>query len=185
MGKYEVTQEQWETVMGRNPSRFRGAKNPVENVNWNDCQVFIKKLNARIPGGGFRLPTEAEWEFAARGGNRSHGYIYSGGNDINAVAWYYGNSGKRTHEVGQKAANELGLHDMSGNVWEWCADRYGDYSVLAQTDPVGPSSASYRVLRGGGWSFSAGSCRSAYRSWFGPDGAADFAGFRVCLAPGP
>ena len=161
IGKYEVTQEQWQAVMGSNPSKYKGSRKPVERISWNDCQEFIKKLNS-LTGLNFKLPTEAQWEYAARGGNKSRGYKYSGSNDIESVAWYYGRGGAK--EVGQKQPNELGLYDMSGNVLEWCQDWYGSYSSSSQTDPAGPSTGSYRVNRGGGWSFSAGSCRVSYRS---------------------
>ena len=138
--------------MGSNPSRYTGDDNlPVEQVSWKDVQEFIQKLNA-LTGKTYRLPTEAEWEYAARGGNQSQGYKYAGSNTVGDVAWHYGNSDHKTHPVGQKQPNELGLYDMSGNVWEWCQDWYGDYSSSAQTNPTGPSSGSYRVLRGGSWS---------------------------------
>ena len=162
IGKYEVTQEEWEAVMGSNPSYFKGAKLPVEQVSWDDCQEFIRKLNA-LTGKQFRLPTEAEWEYAARGGNRSRGYKYSGSNDVGSVAWYADNSGDTTHPVGQKQANELGLYDMSGNVYEWCQDWWGDYSSSPQTNPTGPSSGSFRVFRGGSWNNYAGYCRVSRR----------------------
>ena len=118
IGRYEVTQEEWQAVMGSNPSWFKGPKRPVENVSWDDCQAFIKKLN-EMTGKQFRLPTEAEWEFASRGGIKSQGYKYSGSNNLNSVAWYADNSGNTTHDVGQESPNELGIYDMSGNVWEW------------------------------------------------------------------
>ena len=146
--KYEVTQALWKAVMGSNPSNWKGDDLPVETVSWDDCQTFIRKLNA-LTGKNFRLPTEAEWEFAARGGNNSRGYKYAGSNNIETVAWYDGNSGNKTHVVGTKSPNELGLYDMSGNVWEWCQDRYGSYSGASQTNPTGASSGSNRVLRGG------------------------------------
>ena len=152
IGRYEVTQEEWQAVIGSNPSYFKGAKRPVESVSWNDCQEFIRKLNA-MTGKHFRLPTEAEWEYAARGGNRSRGYKYAGSNDLNSVAWYEDNSGNQTHEVGSKQPNELGLYDMSGNVTEWCQDWYDSkyYSSSPQSNPQGPSSGTYyRVIRGGG-----------------------------------
>ena len=168
IGKYEVTQELWEAVMGNNPSKFKGTRRPVENVSWNDCQEFIRKLN-ELTGASFRLPTEAEWEFAARGGNNSRGYKYSGSNAIDKVAWYYDNSGGETHAVGGKSANGLGLYDMSGNVWEWCNDWYGSYSSSSQTNPKGPRDGSYRVRRGGSWNFDAKDCRVSYRSDNTPD----------------
>ena len=160
--KYEVTQALWRAVMGSNPSHFEGDNLPVECVSWNDCQTFIKRLNS-YTGRDFRLPTEAEWEFAARGGNYSRHYKYSGSNYISDVAWYSDNSGNRTHPVGTKQANELGLYDMSGNVWEWCGDWYGSYSSYSQNDPTGPNSGSCRVLRGGGWDGSVRGCRSSFR----------------------
>jgi formylglycine-generating enzyme required for sulfatase activity len=164
IGKYEVTQEEWEAVMGSNPSNFRGARLPVEMVSWNDCQTFIQRLN-QLTGQHFRLPTEAEWEFAARGGNagKSHGYKYSGSASIDAIGWYTSNSGIQTHPVGQKQANELGLFDMTGNVCEWCQDWYGSYSSQVQTNPTGPSSASGRVIRSGGWYLDARNCRVSIR----------------------
>lgn len=137
IGKTEVTQALWKAVMGSNPSEFKGDNLPVEQVSWDDCQEFIRKLNS-LTGQHFRLPTEAEWEFACRGGNNSCGYKYSGSNDIDNVAWYFDNSGHKTHPVGTKAQNELGIYDMSGNVWEWCSDWYGNYSSGAQTNPKGP-----------------------------------------------
>jgi formylglycine-generating enzyme required for sulfatase activity len=180
IGKYEVTQEEWEVVMGSNPSNFKGAKRPVENVSWNDCQVFIRKLN-QITGKRFRLPTEAEWEFAARGGNRSNGYKYSGSNDQGNVAWHSGNSGNETHPVGQKSPNELGLYDMSGNVWEWCQDWYGNYSSNSQTNPTGPSLASSRVLRGGSWNYYSRLCRVSNRDYYAPSSRIRFLGLRLAL----
>lgn len=121
--KYEVTQELWMEVMTENPSEMQGDSLPVEQVNWNDCQTFISKLN-KLTGKNYRLPTEAEWEYACRGGKRTKGYAYSGSDDIDQVAWYDANSEGKTHPVGQKQPNELGLYDMSGNVWEWCQDMY-------------------------------------------------------------
>lgn len=180
IGKYEVTQEEWEAVMGNNPSAFKGAKRPVENVSWDDCQKFIRKLN-ELTGKQFRLPTEAEWEYAARGGNRSKGYKYSGSDNIGSVAWYDGNSGSETHPVGQKQANELGLYDMSGNVWEWCQDWYGDYSSSAQTNPTGPGSGSYRVFRGGGWNDEAVSCLVSVRGCMTPGNRLIDHGLRLAL----
>ncbi|MCL2289312.1 MAG: formylglycine-generating enzyme family protein [Bacteroidetes bacterium] len=148
IAKYEVTQELWVAVMGANPSRFKGAKRPVENVSWSDVQEFIRKLN-ELTGKKYRLPTEAEWEFAASGGRKSTGKKYSGRNVVNNVAWYSKNSRNKTRTVGLKAPNELGIYDMSGNVWEWCSDWYGDYSSEPQTNPKGAAKGSYRVIRGG------------------------------------
>lgn len=176
IGRYEVTQEEWQAVMGNIPSEFKSSKRPVENVSWNDCQEFIRKLNV-MTGKYFRLPTEAEWEYAARGGNRSRGYKYAGGNDLNSVAWYNGNSG--SHEVGGKQPNELGLYDMSGNVWEWCQDWYGDYSSSSQTNPTGPSSGSFRLYRGGGWCSDVRFCRVSYRDSIKPNGRNNYLGFRL------
>ena len=159
IGKYEVTQKQWKAVMGNNPSKFTGCDDcPVENVSWNDVQEFITKLN-QLTGKVYRLPTEAEWEYAARGGNISKGYKFSGSNNIDYVAWYYVNSSSKTHSVGQKQPNELGIYDMSGNVWEWCSDWYKGYpnstEVFNYTNQA-------RVVRGGCW-FSR-DCRSSCRS---------------------
>lgn len=149
----QVTQKLWEAVMGNNPSYFTGdCQCPVESIYWNDCQEFVKKLN-ELTGEKFSLPTEAQWEYAAKGGNKSKGYIYSGSDDIDDVAWHDGNSGNRTHPVKTKTPNELGIYDMTGNVEEWCYDWYVDYENLEQTDPIGPSSSSCRVRRGGGWWF--------------------------------
>lgn len=150
IGQTEVTQALWEAVMGSNPSYRRGDNLPVGNVSWNDCQVFIQKLN-QLTGKQFRLPTEAEWEYAARGGRKSRGYKYAGGNNIGSVAWYDDNSGGRTHPVATKQANELGIYDMSGNVWEWCSDWYDGYQSSSQSDPHGPLLGLGRVDRGGGY----------------------------------
>ena len=181
IGKYEVTQALWKAVMGSNPSDWKGDNLPVENVSWNDSQTFLRKLNA-MTGKNFRLPTEAEWEFAARGGNRSRGYQYSGSNVLSDVAWYDDNSGRKTHNVGTKAPNELGIYDMSGNVWEWCQDWKGSYSSSAQTNPKGPSSGSLRVFRGGSWFEFAGSCRVALRSSNAPGISYFNLGLRLVLS---
>ena len=195
IGQTEVTQALWQAVMGSNPSYFNGGnygtnlQRPVEQVSWNDCQTFISKLN-QMTGKTFRLPTEAEWEFAARGGNRSQCYKYAGSNTIGDVAWYYDNSyglgssnpDYGTHAVATKAANELGLYDMSGNVWEWCQDYwYDSYSNEAQTNPMGPSSGSYRVLRSGSWGYNAGLCRVSFRLNDTPTNANYDLGLRLAL----
>ena len=206
IGKYEVTQGLWYDVMGTKPSYFQGSKTafgsqwrdlPVEQVSWDDCQDFLRKLNARrgemdlgeYRNWTFRLPAEAEWEFAARGGNISKGYKYSGSNNIGDVDWYYGNSSvngsQQTHPVGRKRPNELGLYDMSGNVWEWCQDWYdeGYYSKSPQGSPCNTASASYRVNRGGGWDGSARNCRVAYRNSDTPGDGLLYLGLRLVLAP--
>ena len=180
IGKYEVTQELWEAVMGSNPSYYKGPRKPVENVSWNDCDHFIRKLN-KMTRQNFRLPTEAEWEYAARGGRNQNSYTYSGSNTVGTVAWYFDNSGSQTHEVGGKSPNSLGIHDMSGNVWEWCYDWYGSYLSGSRSNPKGPSSGSSRVLRGGSWFSSADFCRVSDRFSITPDGRSSISGFRLCL----
>ena len=182
IGKYEVTQGLWREVMSENPSYNKSRDDyPVENVSWEDCQEFIRKLNART-GLTFRLPTEAEWEYAARGGRKSRGYKYSGSNSIGNVAWYDDNSGNHTHPVGEKKPNELGLYDMSGNVDEWCYDWYGDYTAEAQRNPTGPVSGRVRVLRGGGYWGHARYCRVSYRSSDGPGRRSVSNGLRLVLS---
>ena len=180
IGETEVTQALWKAVMGaeNNPSNIKGDDLPVEMVSWNDVQTFISKLN-ELTGANFRLPTEAEWEYAARGGNKSQDYKYSGSNTIGDVAWYEGNSDYTTHAVATKAPNELGIYDMSGNVFEWCQDRYGGYAGTAQTDPQGPDTGSDRVIRGGCWRYSAGFCRVAYRFGDFPDDGYNYLGLRL------
>ena len=180
IGKTEVTQALWKAVMGKNPSKFKGDNLPVENVSWDDCQEFIKKLNA-LTGKNFRLPTEAEWEYAARGGNKSRSYKYSGSNNIDDVAWYNKNSENRTHPVKTKQSNELGIYDMNGNVWEWCQDRYGDYSSATQTNPKGATTGSNRVNRGGSSGSYGRYCRSSYRSYNTPGYSDKFLGLRLAL----
>ena len=181
IGKYEVTQALWQAVMGSNPSNFKGDNLPVENVSWNDCQEFLSKLNS-ITGKTFRLPTETEWEYAARCGMKSKGCQYSGSKNISDVAWYTDNSGSKTHSVGSKQANELGIYDMSGNVWEWCQDRYGRYDSSSQVNPTGAISGSDRVIRGGCWYCTARSCRSSCRSYNAPDDRNDNLGLRLVLS---
>ncbi|HPH73201.1 MAG TPA: formylglycine-generating enzyme family protein [Paludibacteraceae bacterium] len=178
IGETEVTQALWEAVMGSNPSYFKDPVLPVEQVSWDDCQTFLTKLN-QLTGKTFRLPTEAEWEYAARGGNESPGYKYSGSNTIGNVAWYYDNGGSKTHAVGTKQANELGIYDMSGNVWEWCSDWYDSYGSSSQTNPTGAASGSYRVLRGGSWNYNAMFCRVSLRSGYYPDYGNDGRGLRL------
>ena len=180
IGKTEVTQALWKAVMGSNPSKFKGENLPVENVSWDDCQVFVRKLNS-LTGQNFRLPTEAEWEFACRGGNNSLGYKYSGSDNIDNVAWFDCNSGRKTHFVATKSPNELGIYDMSGNVWEWCSDWYDKYSSGAQANPKGPESGSCRVFRGGGWGSYAGYCRSSNRGYNTPTHRHDRLGLRLAL----
>lgn len=183
IGETEVTQELWEAVMGNNPSKFKGAKLPVENVSWNECQQFISKIN-QLTGRKFRLPTEAEWEFAARGGKASKGYKFAGSNNADAVAWHSGNSNNTTHKVGTKTANELGIYDMCGNVWEWCQDWFGDYSSSAQTNPKGASSGTDHLNRGGAWCHEPKFATVFYRGTSGkPDRKVDNLGFRLVLEP--
>lgn len=182
IGETEVTQALWQAVMGNNPSKFKGDDLPVENVSWNDCQKFILKLN-ELTNRRFRLPTEAEWEFAARGGNRSRHTQYSGSKNMNDVAWHGYNSGGITHPVKSKKANELGLYDMSGNVWELCQDWFGEYSRTFQKNPTGPDSGTERVIRGGGWRQTFGGCNSySYRVSSKPDVGRDDEGFRLALS---
>jgi formylglycine-generating enzyme required for sulfatase activity len=188
IGQTEVTQELWLAVMGSNPSYFSSnngytdnLQRPMELVSWDDCQTFITQLNA-LTGKTFRLPTEAEWEFAARGGNQSQGYKFAGSNTIDDVAWYNENSyADGTHTVATKAPNELGLYDMTGNVWEWCQDWKGEYSSDAQINPVGPSTGTYRVFRGGSWYIFARDCRVSYRNGRTPASAVNYLGLRLAL----
>ena len=182
IGETEVTQALWQAVMGNNPSSFNNDDElPVERVSWEDCQEFITKLN-QMTGKQFRLPTEAEWEYAARGGNKSKGYKYSGSNDVNEVAWYWMNSGSITHPVGTKKANELGLYDMSGNVREWCNDFMSDYTEETQTNPTGPTTGVVRVVRGGTWGNSdPASCRVSYRDSDYPVYSSSSRGFRLAM----
>lgn len=166
--KYEVTQKLWKAFMGNNPSWTKADNMPVEWVNWVTAQKFIRKLNA-FSGKKFRLPTEAEWEYAARGGNRSHNYLYSGSDDINAVAWWKDNSGDKLHPVGTKRPNELGLYDMTGNAYEWCSDWQEPYQSGAQTNPKGPQTGDWKVMRGGNQSSSESESGVMTRSQCMPD----------------
>ena len=191
IGKTEVTQELWEAVMGKSVSQIAsenglstngvGSKNPMYYITWDDCQEFITKLN-ELTGKKFRLPTEAEWEYAARGGNKSKGYKYSGSNTINDVAWYKDNSKSLIQAVATKAPNELGIYDMSGNVEEWCSDRFGKYSSDSQSNPIGPDSGSYRVCRGGCYGDAAQYCRVSYRDLYNPASNSYHLGLRLCLS---
>ncbi len=184
IGKYEVTQKQWREIMGSNPSYFKNCDDcPVEQVSWEDIQKFLQKLNAKFPGRNYRLPSEAEWEYAARGGAQSKGFEYAGSNDVARVAWYDDNSGSKTHPVGGKKSNELGIYDMSGNVYEWCADWYGDYTAAPQTNPKGVSTGSRRVLRGGSWDYFSLHCRVSYRNYYTPDYRYYSGGFRLASSP--
>ena len=184
LAETECTQQQWEAVMGSDPSRFKGADRPVEQVNWEEAVEYCRKLTAKqrqegvLPEGwAWRLPTEAEWEYAARAGTTGarHG-------ELDAIAWHGGNSGNETHAVKGKQGNAWGLHDMIGNVWEWCGDWYGEYPTGSVTDPLGPVSGSNRVSRGGSWFSDAENLRSAVRFEFDQGGRSDVFGFRPALS---
>ena len=198
MARFPVTQRLWSAVIGKNPSRFKGEQHPVEKVSWKETQSFLDKLNAHKdvldfirqldpPGTKFRLPTEAEWEFAARGGVYSQGYTYAGSDRLKQVGWYDENSDNQTHEVGQLLANELAIHDMSGNVLEWCQDWFsGSYYEECRKrgvmkNPQGPDRGEDRVLRGGSYFDHSGHCRSVYRSRLDPEDRSDDIGFRLVL----
>ncbi|MDR2450345.1 MAG: formylglycine-generating enzyme family protein [Candidatus Accumulibacter sp.] len=187
LGKYEVTQAQWVAVMRINPSKFSGWSNPVEYISWNNAQIFIERLNLKERTDKYRLPTEAEWEYAARAGTTTR---YSFGDDADNLgrhAWYDGNSGMKTHPVGQKEANPWGFYDMHGNVWEWVQDWYDEdyYAKSPVRDPSGPSEGSFRVLRGGSWYFDAAGLRSANRFYLSPDYRVELNGFRLAFSPEP
>lgn len=183
IGKCEVTQGVWKAVMGSNPSYFqKGDDYPVESVSWEDIQMFLKKLN-RLTGRRYALPTEAQWEYAARGGNKNGSMKYSGSSTIDGVAWHGDNSGMSTHPVGKKHPNALGIYDMSGNVYEWCSDWFGSYSGVSQTVPAGPSSDSSRVVRGGSWYNVAGYCRTSHRDCHIPAYRGTTLGFRLVVMP--
>ena len=169
LGKNLITQEQWQSVMGKNPSHFKGPKNPVERVSWKDCQAFAKKLHEKDPTHTFRLPTEAEWEYACRAGSTTE-YCYGDAeSQLEDYAWFIGNSDNQTHPVGLKKPNAWGLFDMHSNVWEWCQDWFGPYNSDDATDPVGPASGTGRIWRGGSWDGTASDCRSARRRNYDPN----------------
>lgn len=180
IGKTVVTQALWEAVMGSNLSYYEITNFPADSLSWYDCQEFIKKLNAAT-GKTFRLPTEAEWEYAAKGGNKSKGYKYSGSNDINSVAWNTSNSGEELHLVATKLPNELGIYDMSGNVYEWCDDWYGTYNSYAETNPTGAANGAYRVLRGGSYAYSHKHSCVSHRSKYDSTDTDFGMGFRLAL----
>ncbi len=182
IGETEVTQSLWQAVMGGNPSYFRNGNFPVEDVSWYDCQEFIQRLNTKT-GKKFSPPTEAQWEYAARGGKKSIGYKYSGSNNIASVGWFDTNCNETTHNVKSLAANELGLYDMTGNVYEWCQDWYADrYDYNSATDPTGPYSGTLRVVRSGSWKSKARNCRTAYRFKYTPEYHFRNLGLRLCIS---
>ena len=181
IGETEITQAQWRAVMGSNPSEYKGDNRPVECVSWYDAQEFCERLS-ELTGKRYVLPTEAQWEYAARGGNQSKGYTYSGSNNIDEVAIYDEWSSGHSY-VKSKKPNELGIYDMSGNVYEWCSDWYDDYSSSSQTNPQGPTSGSDRVLRGGSWCLNASFCRVANRDLINPSRTYNNCGFRVVCLP--
>lgn len=193
MGIYEVTQEQYQEIMGKNPSNFKGAKNPVEKVSWNEAVAFCEALSKKagpskgLPAGmTVRLPSEAEWEYACHAGTTTRFSFGDSDTKLDEFAWYTSNSESKTHPVGQKKCNAWGLYDMYGNVWEWCSDWFNDSSANADTlDPKGPNSGSYRVLRGGSWSYSPWICRSAFRSRDNPDNRYNNIGFRIVIVSSP
>ena len=187
IGVHEVTQAQYEQVMGVNPSKFKGADNPVENVSWEDAVEFCRRLSElpaeKEAGNVYRLPSEAQWEYACRAGTTTEYSFGDDDSDLGDYAWFRENSSNRTHPVGDKLPNAWGLYDMHGNVLEWCQDWYGDYPSGSVTDPSGATSGSYRVIRGGCWLYPAEGCRSAYRFWDFPSSRSSSSGFRVCLSP--
>jgi formylglycine-generating enzyme required for sulfatase activity len=185
MGVYEVTQSEWMSVMGgANPSKFKGRTLPVESVSWNDASSFIRKLNQKEGTDKYRLPTEAEWEYSARAGTTSAYFFGDDEASRGTYAWFYGNSGDKTHLVGGKSPNPWGLYDIYGNVWEWVQDFYGDYSGAEATDPKGPSGGSVRVNRGCGWYSSAVNCRSANRGRVALGDRGGYLGLRVAFTAG-
>jgi formylglycine-generating enzyme required for sulfatase activity len=178
IGRHEVTQRQWETMMGNNPSHFRGADRPVERVSWDDAQLFIQKMNARNDGYVYRLPTEAEWEYAARAGSTAE---YAGTGNLDEMGWHFGNSGGTTHPVGSRKPNAWGLHDTHGNVWEWVQDWYDReyYKISPAVDPSGPVTGSRKTCRGGAWNYGADRSTSSSRAHPAPDARESFIGFRL------
>ena len=180
IAKYEVTQALWKQVMGNNPSRFKGDSLPVENVTWDDVQVFLQRLNAKT-GKNYRLPTEAEWEYAARGGQQSRQTMFAGGSELETVAWCSSNAENSTHNVGTRQPNELGLYDMSGNVWEWCSDYYGQYPSDKQTNPTGAKKGTARIVRGGCYAAVGRQCRVASRKSLYQGGKDYMTGFRLAM----
>ena len=187
MGVYEVTNAQWERVMGSVPSQWKDADRPVEEVSWNDANKFCRKLSAlpeeKRAGRVYRLPTEAEWEYACRAGTTTEWSFGDDASKLGEYGWFANNSGGQTHPVGQKKPNAWGLYDMHGNVWEWCSDWYGDYAKGTVTDPQVPSWGSIRVCRGGGWGVNARFCRSAVRLRYSPSYRFIILGFRLALSP--
>jgi formylglycine-generating enzyme required for sulfatase activity len=187
LGVYPVTQEEYERVMGSNPSGFKGKRHPVENVSWDDAMAFIAQLNTlaskKSLGGSYRLPTEGEWEYACRAGTTTAYSFGDSESELKKYGWYFENSRITTHPVGEKLPNGWGLYDMHGNVWEWCADWYDDYPIIAVTDPTGPTVGSFRVFRGGSWNFVAAYCRSADRSGIDPSFRDFGSGLRVAVSP--
>jgi formylglycine-generating enzyme required for sulfatase activity len=179
LGRYPVTQAQWATVMGNNPSAFKGRNNPVENVSWRDAQVFIRNLKAIEKEDGYRLPTEAEWEYAVRAETSSAYFFCENAAQLELHAWYTANSGGTTHPVGEKRPNAWGLHDMYGNVWEWVEDWYGAYRSGPDENP--PGTGDLRVIRGGSWFCDSWFCRSAYRDRYAPDRQSSGIGFRLAF----
>ena len=180
IGETEVTQALWKAVIGYTMSNWRSSDLPVESVSWEDCQAFINKLN-KLTGKAFRLPTEAEWEYAARGGKYNKNCKFAGSTSIDEVAWYKDNSADKTHAVKTKLPNELGIYDMSGNVWEWCQDWYGSYESGSKTNPSGPDSGDYRVGRGGSWFSKATNCCVTQRDFYNPSRGNGHIGFRLAL----
>ena len=183
LGGHEVTQEQWHEIMGDNPACFKGSHNPVECVSWHDVQVFIHRLNQKEGHTRYRLPTEAEWEHAARAGTSTEYFFGDDEGSLDLYAWYRNNSDGKTHPVGQKKPNPWGLYDLYGNVWEWVQDRYADYPPTDVTDYAGPAMGDFRVTRGGGLDELAPYCHSGSLNWGHPDFRYYDLGFRLALSP--